>query len=71
MSAANNGGLAFPCPESERHYREDGMSLRDYFAAKVVEGMLSSPHLKLDIAPEQLAATAFEYADAMLKARAS
>jgi hypothetical protein len=51
---------AFPNP----HLRgEDGMTLRDYFAAKA---MLRT---SVGSSYEQLAKTAYEIADAMLKAR--
>jgi len=39
----NDGGPAFPCPEDERYYRNDGMSLRDYFAAKAMQGLIEAP----------------------------
>jgi hypothetical protein len=40
-----------------------GMSLRDYFAAKVLQVMCE------DFLPTEAATSAYEYADAMLKAR--
>ena len=54
----------------------DGMSLRDYFAAKALEGMLAYPgdqqrgshHNNND--HEGVADMAYAYADAMLKERA-
>lgn len=45
-----------------------GMALRDFFAAKAMEGMLAGepgPHQ----IPENAANSSYEYADAMLKAR--
>jgi hypothetical protein len=55
----------------EHHLPEGGMSLRDYFAAKALQGLLAHPcpddkrlHPGLG-----MAARAYEYADAMLKAR--
>lgn len=49
----------------------EGMSLRDYFAAAALQGMLSSPHLKEAYAMEKdaLAVICFGVADAMLAAR--
>ena len=60
------GGPAFPyvCDAAE-HY-SDGMTLRDYFAAKAMQGMLADPST-----PEimDIAGAAYEVADAMLEAR--
>ena len=47
------------------HY--NGMTLRDYFAAKAMQGMLSEPSLKAT--PEEFASKSYELADAMMKAR--
>lgn len=47
---------------------EEGMTLRDYFAAKAMQGMIQSPkpqHTTLS----QYANTAYAMADAMMKAR--
>jgi hypothetical protein len=45
MSKENNGGPAFPKQEINQHYANepvhDGMSLRDYFAAKAVQSMIN------------------------------
>ena len=49
------------------HHR--GMTLRDYFAAKAMQAIVSTvPHLAV-ISPDHAAIEAYEYADAMLKAR--
>lgn len=40
MNEFNNGGAAFPV--SGIDLVEDGMTLRDYFAAKALQGILSS-----------------------------
>jgi hypothetical protein len=45
----------------------DGMTLRDYFAAKAMHGLLSCQHLTG--VPQEIAAASYSYADAMLKAR--
>jgi hypothetical protein len=44
-----------------------GMTLRDYFAAKAMQGMLSEPSLRAT--PEEFATESYKVADAMLKAR--
>ena len=66
-------GPAFPChpdviPRSDRDYA--GMTLRDYFAAKAMQGMAGS-HAYCERGWDQadLAGQAYEIADAMLKAR--
>ena len=71
MSDYNNGGPAFPCPDAgEAHFNDRsaymGMTMRDYFAAKAMEGMLTRPG---GIDPKQDAEFAYRMADAMLKAR--
>lgn len=44
-----------------------GMSLRDYFAAKALQGMLAETSLKAT--PEEFAEKSYELADAMMNAR--
>ena len=74
----DNGGPAYPWTYMDRDSmgqevtREQGvgMSLRDYFAAAALQGILAQP-LESDAAfsPELCAGSAYEYADAMLAAR--
>ena len=69
MSAdTNTGGPAFPGlhPSSECRYKEEGMTLRDYFAAKAMEGFISRGG---NYDAEFDADRAYVFADAMLKAR--
>ena len=63
-----DGGPAFPfSAEPHIHAGCAGMSLRDYFAAKGMQGLISS----LSFPNEDIvAAKAYIYADAMLKERA-
>jgi hypothetical protein len=64
----NNGGPAFP----RQHDWSDGMTLRDYFAAKALQGwlaMYANDTLERTPPPESAATIAYAYADAMLKAR--
>jgi hypothetical protein len=56
------GGPAFPVGLSA------GMTLRDYFAAKAMEGVLSRPTAGL-LDAEDIAPAVYRMADAMLKAR--
>jgi hypothetical protein len=46
-----------------------GMTLRDYFAAKAMQGMFASGNLPQSVQDDELAFAAYEMADAMLKAR--
>jgi len=46
-----------------------GMTLRDYFAAKAMQGYCSDPDYKKDCGQEDTAISAYKMADAMLKAR--
>jgi hypothetical protein len=62
----NNGGPAFPVPSNTFNDME-GMTLRDYFAAKAMQGMLSDS--ALDAPPGTIATAAYRMADSMLQAR--
>jgi hypothetical protein len=66
----NDGGPAFPLqsigPEFAPGYA--GMTLRDYFAAKVMQGLMVGP-IDHDAKPEDFAAVAYGLADAMLAVR--
>lgn len=80
MSKKDDGGGAFPSPgvvlnfDRNEHQQGayEGMSLRDYFAAKALQGMLAA----LDAAglnysnPAMMAEHAFVFANAMLAERA-
>lgn len=65
------GGPAFPLhPSADSRYNESGMTLRDYFAAKVLQGMAARDAFDSGQAtPDQRARLAYIDADAMLKAR--
>lgn len=70
MSTEKDGGIAFPSVSV--HDENRGMTLRDYFAAKALQGMLSA----LDASglnysnPEMMAEHAFVFADKMIAERA-
>jgi len=49
-------------------YAKD-MLLRDYFAAKAMQGFISDPDWRVDMHPDETARAAYSQADAMLKAR--
>lgn len=70
MSAVDAGGPAFPTKRMlERDV--DGMTLRDYFAAKALQGLLSDlPKTLYGLDWEaKTVASAYSIADAMLEAR--
>ena len=66
----DNGGPAF----GELHHvgdvamRDGGLSIRDYFAAKAMQGMIASyGYLRSEV--DVMAESAYDCADAMLKER--
>jgi hypothetical protein len=72
MSNTNTGGPAFPVSHDmaliaglQNAY---GMTLRDYFAAKYLEGYMANPEIGFP-EREDAAREAYAMADAMLKAR--
>ncbi|MCM7422330.1 hypothetical protein M8R61_21240 [Enterobacter hormaechei] len=61
---------AFPIPATEYHGMDSGMTLRDFFAAQVINGIISDPNAALlqgDLLRH--ARVAYKAADAMLMAR--
>jgi hypothetical protein len=64
MSNTNTGGPAFP--STHPHGQDEGMTLRDYFAAKAMQALIT---VQFQTKQAQSAETAYEWADAMLKAR--
>ena len=71
MSNTNTGGPAFPGlhPSAECRFKEEGMTLRDYFAAKAMQGDLVGGVHRDDF--RITAKRAFIMAEEMLKARES
>jgi len=85
MSARNDGGPAFPredyqtngAPKDQPFYLgQEGMSLRDYFAAQALNGDIAGNWRDNNYKPqgglsiiENVARAAYQFADAMLKAR--
>ena len=67
----NDGGSAFPSPPSQHsngfYSTGEGMTLRDYFAAAAMQGMLSDADR--GGSGSEFAKAAYSCADAMLKAR--
>ena len=75
MNDQDDGGPAFPTDHSLDMTFTDirgGMSLRDWFAGQALAGMLAQGTegtFSKDLGVTRAAAYAYEYADAMLKAR--
>lgn len=75
----NDGGPAFPAPDlGEQDFGQrgayPGMTLRDYFAAKALTALIACEKDYKNRgakAVPTLAAWSYEYADAMLRARAA
>lgn len=81
----DTGGQAFPKQQWEYdgqnnvlQYQEDGMTLRDYFAAKAMAALIVTPHSLRDLGlspingmdvPAFTAVHAYQMADEMIKAR--
>jgi hypothetical protein len=58
---------AFPVCDAARIHELQGMTLRDYFAAKAMQGLLFGNYDFAD--RNRIAEKAYDFADAMLKAR--
>lgn len=71
MSAHDDGGPAFPTPRYERGEMYSlGMTLRDYFAAQAITGIMGSrAYVDGEWDTNIMAEQAYEIADAMLEAR--
>ena len=71
MKHNSTGGPAFPTTEGAMLRNLQGISVRDYFAAKAMQGIIASEKLGDEefATPEMYARDAYKYADAMLKAR--
>lgn len=68
MSAQDSGGPVFPGTEANGlNSGWSGLEMRDYFAAKALQGLLASD---VEATQSQFAENAYLMADAMLKARA-
>jgi hypothetical protein len=79
MSNTNTGGPAFPGTQYANGIQpsgfNQGITLRDYFAAKALQGLLANPKLSNEILKHGGAVggwiedSAWAFSDAMLKAR--
>jgi hypothetical protein len=72
MSEIKDGGWAFPSHGSMGEVTWEGMTLRDYFAAKALPRFIAHDRNRKAVSdPEEAAQRAYEYADAMLRARSA
>ena len=64
----NDGGPAFPNVPSDPQYSDwdRGMTLRDYFAAAIMQGLMAS---QCEVTDDPYPIYAYKIADAMIKAR--
>jgi hypothetical protein len=81
MNNTNTGGPAFPRDYAHPLHGHNGMTLRDYFAAKAMQSLIAGSFTEIgqegieaNRQPFQniedlMSETSFKYADAMLKAR--
>jgi hypothetical protein len=70
MNNTNTGGPAFAVAELA-NIKWEGMTLRDYFAAKALQGFMANKSNPMLFNPEADAQYSYMIADAMLKARES
>jgi len=63
----NTGGSAFPHIGIGTDV--DGMTLRDYFAAKALTGLLGAAEMRDTLDGDEIALVSYLMADSMLKAR--
>jgi hypothetical protein len=73
MSHINRGGPVFPQPQTYGEWADgspwfEGLSLRDYFAAKAMQSIIMSVDDKDDMSAP-ITESAYKWADAMMKAR--
>lgn len=65
MSAVDDGGAAFAAATD--YTFQQGMTLRDYFAAQAMNGLMRYPNG--GATPTEWATAAYQFADAMIAAR--
>ena len=76
MDKINDGGPAFPNDAAALRKEQEGMRLRDYFAAAAMQGMLadsqtreSCPEYQVEKWTRSFARVCYCFADAMIAAR--
>ena len=71
MTQPNDGGPAFPRAGSDYVKAQEGMSLRDWFATHVLQGLAGDGDYFWSHSTNAIAGACYEIADAMLKARSA
>jgi len=66
MNTPTDGGNAFPVSTDNFDNGAEGLTKRDYFAAKAMQGLMDNEHMESD----DVAVEAYKQADAMLAERA-
>lgn len=72
MNKTNTGGPAFPLTDNDGAKCNEGMTLRDYFAAKAMQAIIANSDqtsIAFDEVGGWIGKYSYEVADAMLKAR--
>jgi len=73
MTEPDDGGQAFPTPETDARYGSPGMMLRDYFAGQHLVGAVARERVfsptGVEPARRNLAKDAYAMADAMIAER--
>ena len=69
MQDKNTPAFPFVAEDESGMMINMGMTLRDYFAAKAMQGFMANKANPMHFQPENDAAWAYTIADAMLKAR--
>lgn len=69
MINIKTGGSAFPVPNDANVNDQEGMTLRDYFAAAALTGFCSDDSWNPDDYDHRVARLCYSMADEMLKAR--
>lgn len=67
----NDGGPAYPTLDNTEHWRHLGLSIRDYFAAAALQGMLADPTILKTAKADGyvMVDSAYQLSDAMLERR--
>lgn len=68
MSKIETGGPAFPACNEANVNGTMGMTLRDYFAAQALAGLMAHETIEY-LSPNDIAERAYEKADAMIRIR--
>lgn len=68
MDKKPTGGQAFPMPSGPNNFNIEGMTLRDYFAAKTLQGLVSHPNYDGEMCHNAVKES-YLMADAMLRER--